>query len=581
MHIPQLTDFLAAKMISFPPEQTGMLLDFIGRYLYWIPLFVLLACVYYLIGNIYGRVKRGLENDDFIVYCAIITLLVAIDTFLTLFGGDFPFGVMTNNILTLAGVMLFVFLPAIYCFHVWTQVSYKPLRPRRIIAYLAAPSFISAWMIVMFCMGVVPESPWVFATPNVSTITGVIHLFYWAFMLIRGALLCFNVLYQMPKHMRRSTLLMIWSLCALAMQGIIAFFLNPAIAGPASRIIYLVVTVFVLNRTFRGFFRSNSANVIATSREFVFKNLSTLVLILSKKGRILEWNKKGDNIGFFTAPKYLQPFEDYKANLLSQNNGVVSPHDENIITITVGDQEYHLMITMRPISEGDKRFGNLVEINEVTGVYSVLRYMESIAAIDQMTGLHNRNAYFNQLKNYMHKEFLPLAIVIGDVNNLKLINDSIGHLCGDRMLLTISDLVRACAPENAFISRIGGDEIVLLMPNASEGDAAQFVKKFNKESENVYDPEFGAPSISWGWAAMHSENDDYNEVFRRADSMMFARKKAFKQGVGFILRGAIPKVWQLDPEDSSESGGFSTDHLAASPAGTLTKAQNNLKQGDW
>jgi diguanylate cyclase (GGDEF)-like protein len=307
-------------------------------------------------------------------------------------------------------------------------------------------------------------------------------------------------------------------------------------------LLFLLALAFVLERSFAGFFRASASNVIATSREFVFSNLSTMILILSRKQRILEWNRSPDNFVFkLVPPKYRQPFSDYRAKLLKAGHGVVSNHDGNIISVTHEGHEHHLLITPAAIKEGNREFGQLIEIADITHIYSVLRYIESIAVYDQLTELYNRNAYLDKASTVITPANLPLLIMIGDVNTLKLVNDNVGHIAGDRLLKTIADVVKELAPEDSFVARIGGDEIAILVANAEEDVAEEFAAKVRDRTASLFDEDFGKPDISLGWAVARSMNDDYNEIFKIADQMMYREKKAYKEAMGISLSGALPE----------------------------------------
>ena len=156
MNIPQINDLSVTKIGAFLSEQTWNLLNFFGKYLDWVPFFVLLVCLYYLIGNIYGRAKKGLENTVFMVYCANLTLLTSIDSFLSLSEGWHLYRVA--GALTLISNLLFIFLPAIYCLHVWTQVSFKPININKLIHYLFAPCLIGFYLIFTFSTSDAPGS---------------------------------------------------------------------------------------------------------------------------------------------------------------------------------------------------------------------------------------------------------------------------------------------------------------------------------------------------------------------------------------------------------------------------------------
>jgi diguanylate cyclase (GGDEF)-like protein len=178
--------------------------------------------------------------------------------------------------------------------------------------------------------------------------------------------------------------------------------------------------------------------------------------------------------------------------------------------------------------------------------------MESIAAIDQMTGFYNRNGYMTIAQKMMDGSKMPLLILLGDVNNLKTVNDTLGHLCGDKLLHRIAEIIRETAPCDAFIARIGGDEMVLLVPNASEDIAETFVQEIHARTEAVKDEGFGKLSISWGWALIRSLDEDYNEAFKRADEQMYQKKKLYKQQNVLTLSGALP-LQTTDINENEES----------------------------
>jgi diguanylate cyclase (GGDEF)-like protein len=255
-----------------------------------------------------------------------------------------------------------------------------------------------------------------------------------------------------------------------------------------------------------------------------------VVITISLKGNILDWNKKSPGADILLPkPKYKEPYENYRKRIISTCNGITSPHDENIITTTVDGIEQHYLFTPHEIGFQGRNFGRLVEISEVTKSYSVLRYLEEIALYDTLTGLKNRNAYIDAVKRMVASKNMPLAIIVGDINNLKKTNDTLGHLYGDRLLMAITSIVTECAPEGALVFRIGGDELVLLGPNAEPQAVLVFEALVAEKCEHASQLEFGTPSISWGHALMTSVSQDYNEVFRFADAMMYENKRTSKE----------------------------------------------------
>ena len=107
-----------------------------------------------------------------------------------------------------------------------------------------------------------------------------------------------------------------------------------------------------------------------------------------------------------------------------------------------------------------------------------LRYL---SYTDILTGLYNRTSFEDRVKNFKKQECLPLGIIMGDVNGLKLINDTFGHGEGDRLLVSIANVLKQCCGEFADIYRWGGDEFVITIPNADHNKCKNMIEdiKFN------------------------------------------------------------------------------------------------------
>ena len=498
--------------------------------------------IYYLFRGVYSRKSRSVDSKVFIIYCATVFINAAGAGIIAVFGDKTP------QIIPLLASAAFLSLPAMLCLHIWSQVDYKPITKSIIAIYFAIPAIYTLINIYEIIQGTFDNNVWNALCLPALSLQAFFYIIYWFAVIAKSLSLCFNVFYQMPRHMRGSTTMLISArIILLAAVAIAAL-----IKTESAYLLVLISFVIAMNRMLGGFFRANASNVISTSRQFVFSNLSTMIIVVSLKGRILEWNKPTGPVLFsYVKPKYLQPFAEYKNELLEKCNGAVSPHDENVITLTLEDREVNLMISTKAIKEGDRHFGTLVELSEITSIYSILRAMESVAELDHMTGLYNRNAYMSTADKYMTEDHMPLLIIIGDVNNLKMINDTYSHLSGDRLLCSVADIMKAQAPQNAFVARIGGDEIVLLVPGGTEEIAVDFSKKVYEEAQKINDEHFGHPSISFGWEIINSPNEEYNVAFEKADEMMYENKRAYKAGKPIVLAGSLHKKTTVENEPVS------------------------------
>lgn len=112
-----------------------------------------------------------------------------------------------------------------------------------------------------------------------------------------------------------------------------------------------------------------------------------------------------------------------------------------------------------------------------------LETLRDLAIRDELTGLYNRREMDRLLKEevsrcrrYGH----PLALAIIDIDNFKLINDTFGHIAGDKVLRSVAQLLAEQLRSPDSIARYGGDELVLILPEASESGTLGLVERLQK-----------------------------------------------------------------------------------------------------
>jgi len=139
---------------------------------------------------------------------------------------------------------------------------------------------------------------------------------------------------------------------------------------------------------------------------------------------------------------------------------------------------------------------------------------------DHLTGMYNRRFYEAELARLDHKRNWPLTIVMGDVNGLKLINDSFGHAVGDQLLQKTAEAVKSACRADDIIARIGGDEFVILLPKTDGMEAAELIKRIKAllKQEKVGDLEI---SVSFGHETKTSEEEDMQVIFKKAEDAMY------------------------------------------------------------
>lgn len=154
-------------------------------------------------------------------------------------------------------------------------------------------------------------------------------------------------------------------------------------------------------------------------------------------------------------------------------------------------------------------------------VQRALKLTERVA-IDEMTGLYNRNHYLEMLTNG-YTDVNEIAVVFWDINELKETNDTKGHEAGDELICAVGGVIRQITDDDADAYRIGGDEFVMIIPGGTEESA---VRKAEECEALLKKCELEA-SASVGYA--YGCGKDILEIVREADQMMYLRKKESKR----------------------------------------------------
>ena len=162
-----------------------------------------------------------------------------------------------------------------------------------------------------------------------------------------------------------------------------------------------------------------------------------------------------------------------------------------------------------------------------------MKYAEEQAYTDPMTGVGNKTAYLDRIKD-LNEEIVSgtasFAIAVFDVNGLKSTNDNYGHEYGDRIIKDAAKLIcRVFATGQIY--RIGGDEFIAVLESMTEEELEERFKQLAEEEENFNQNEKRYAmtfSFSWGGTAFHpSEDVNYKEVFKRADQAMYHYKRNY------------------------------------------------------
>ena len=150
--------------------------------------------------------------------------------------------------------------------------------------------------------------------------------------------------------------------------------------------------------------------------------------------------------------------------------------------------------------------------------------MESMAELDEMTGVFNRNKYLSMTSaSYAHED--TVAVIFWDINGLKKTNDELGHSSGDELITSIADAIKLVSNQFDNAYRIGGDEFVMIMRGGTEMSAQRKIEEWEGELEKIQKNTKIRLSASAGYAAGPGIHLD--QIIKKADEMMYENKHRF------------------------------------------------------
>ncbi|MGB3683287.1 MAG: GGDEF domain-containing protein [Rubrobacteraceae bacterium] len=161
------------------------------------------------------------------------------------------------------------------------------------------------------------------------------------------------------------------------------------------------------------------------------------------------------------------------------------------------------------------------------------RNIQRLINQDHLTGLLAKNRFDEQFEHSLElarERDLPLSILMSDIDNLKNINDSYGHLFGEFTVAEIGRLIQSSLhPGDSYATRFGGDEYQIILPNLTKDEAAAVAEGIRHSVEDYifeHDGIRANPTLSLGISSYPEDGPDSGELTRAADEALYRAKDA-------------------------------------------------------
>ena len=162
------------------------------------------------------------------------------------------------------------------------------------------------------------------------------------------------------------------------------------------------------------------------------------------------------------------------------------------------------------------------------------------ARLDPLTGIYNRRG-FEEHAQAIYQSLIhngrPVSVAYIDLDHFKLMNDSLGHEAGDRLLVNVAHTIQGSVRSTDLVARLGGDEFIIMIPGAGPQEVKVKLSQMQNALSTLFDQGGWPVSASIG-AVTFYHLPSIEQMISRADSVMYAVKRGNKDGLKYeITRG--------------------------------------------
>lgn len=173
--------------------------------------------------------------------------------------------------------------------------------------------------------------------------------------------------------------------------------------------------------------------------------------------------------------------------------------------------------------EAGQIFGVVMVFRDITEEKAWQEEILNLSYRDVLTGLYNRRFIEEQSKRLEAARELPVAVIMADINGLKLANDVFGHEEGDRLLKKAAEILTGSCRKEDIIARWGGDEFLIILPHIDAKIAEEVIDRIKNKCLQIKGGKTQL-SIAMGYAVKTQSSESLGQVIKEAEEWMYRRK---------------------------------------------------------
>lgn len=289
-------------------------------------------------------------------------------------------------------------------------------------------------------------------------------------------------------------------------------------------------------------FKFNLLKLKTIALDYVFKAMEDGVIILDMQNNIINFND--------SAKKIIRELEDFD---IMKNSGMdlfsnypdifdklsnIEGSNQQCIEGEFGKKYYRICIS--PIKYTDRVLGQILVLRDITEQKKMMRRLNNLAAIDELTQIYNRRYFYNECRKEIDRAKrynTPFSFIIFDIDLFKRVNDTYGHHIGDQVLKHIVTIAKNNIRKSDIIARYGGEEFAIFLPQTYVKGAIEVAEKIRRIIANTpYLLDIKEIKVTSSFGVYGFEfycKEELEEIIIKADRALYKAKENGRNKVVF------------------------------------------------
>lgn len=298
------------------------------------------------------------------------------------------------------------------------------------------------------------------------------------------------------------------------------------------------ISVFIIGY---GILKYDFLEIKTLARETIFENSVDGMLILESGLRLIDYNKaakrffKTLNISLDNYP--MEQLLNREPHLLKI---MKSESTKEFCVMIHGEKRFFEISTLPLDVAHGKKAKMLKSIRDITEKKKIQEILTNLATIDSLSGLYNRAEFMRRAQREFRlaeKGGKKLSLLMIDIDHYKSINDTLGHAAGDEVIRVMGEILRTILRKTDIAGRLGGDEFIALLKNASLTEAIEIAEKIREtvsSTKAVYEKQEFAFAVSIGVVEIFDDHSDFETALKRADDALYKAKSEGRNCVSIL-----------------------------------------------